>query len=61
MDEPQNWRARACAVVVAAAYTFALARVAGGLVLLPAPIFPLTAIGIADHLSERRAEQAADR
>jgi hypothetical protein len=61
MDEPQNWRARAWAVVVAAAYTFALARVAGALVLLPAPIFPLTAIGIADHLSERRAEQAADR
>jgi hypothetical protein len=61
MDEPQNWRARAWAVVVAAAYTFVLARVAGGLVLLPAPIFPLTAIGIADHLSERRAEQAADR
>jgi hypothetical protein len=61
MDEPQNWRARAWAVVVAAAYTFALARVAGGLVLLPAPIFPLTAIGIADHLSERRAEQAAER
>jgi hypothetical protein len=61
MDEPQNWRARAWAVVVAAAYTFVLARIAGGLVLLPAPIFPLTAIGIADHLSERRAEQAAER
>lgn len=61
MDEPQNWRARAWAVVVAAAYTFMLARVAGGLVLLPAPIFPLTAIGVADHLSERRAEQAAER
>jgi hypothetical protein len=30
-------------------------------VLLPAPIFPLTAIGIADHLSERRAEQEAAR
>lgn len=60
MDEPENWRARAWAVVVAAAYTFVLARVAGGLVLLPAPIFPLTAIGIADHLSERRAEQAAE-
>jgi hypothetical protein len=59
MDEPQNWRARALGVLVASAYTFVLARVAGGLVLLPAPIFPLTAIGIADHLSERRAEQAA--
>ncbi|HKA85407.1 MAG TPA: hypothetical protein VKD21_16160 [Acidimicrobiales bacterium] len=61
MDEPQNWRARALGVVVAAAYTLVLARLAGGLVLLPAPIFPLTAIGVADHLSERRAEQDAAR
>jgi hypothetical protein len=61
MDDPQNWRARALGVLVASAYTFVLARVAGGLVLLPAPIFPLTAIGIADHLSERRAEQEAAR
>jgi hypothetical protein len=58
MDEPQNWRARAWAVVVASVYTLVLVRTAGALVLLPAPIFPLTAIGIADHLSERRAEQA---
>jgi hypothetical protein len=61
MDEPQNWRARAWAVVVASVYALVLVRTAGALVLLPAPIFPLTAIGIADHLSERRAEQAADR
>jgi hypothetical protein len=61
MDDPQNWRARAWAVVVASVYTLVLVRVAGALVLLPAPIFPLTAIGIADHLSERRAEQAAGR
>ena len=59
MDDPQNWRARAWAVVVASVYTLVLVRTAGALVLLPAPIFPLTAIGIADHLSERRAEQAA--
>ena len=58
MDYPQNWRARALAVLVASVYTLVLVRVAGALVLLPAPIFPLTAIGIADHLSERRAEQA---
>jgi len=61
MDYPQNWRARAWAVVVASVYTLVLVRTAGALVLLPAPIFPLTAIGIADHLSERRAEQAAGR
>jgi hypothetical protein len=61
MDYPQNWRARALAVLVASVYTFVLARLGGALVLLPAPIFPFTAIGVADHLSERRAEQAADR
>jgi hypothetical protein len=61
MDDPENWRARAVGVLVAAMYTFLLARLAGGFVLLPAPIFPLTAIGVADHLSERRAEQAAER
>ena len=60
MDYPQNWRARAWAVVVASVYTLVLVRTAGALVLLPAPIFPLTAIGIADHLSEHRAEQAAE-
>jgi hypothetical protein len=28
-------------------------------VLFPAPIFPFTALGIADHLAERRAERTA--
>ena len=59
MDDAENWRARALAVLVASVYTLVLVRVAGALVLLPAPIFPLTAIGVADHLSERRAEQTA--
>lgn len=53
-DEGHSWRARAVAIVVAAAYTLVLVRVASVLALLPAPIFPLTAIGIADHISERR-------
>lgn len=53
-DLPHNWKARAIGVVVAAVYTFVLVRLAGAMVLLPAPVFPLTAIGIADHLSERR-------
>lgn len=56
MDGPHNWRARALGVLVAALYTFVLVRVAGAIVLLPAPVFPLTAIGFADHMSERRAE-----
>src|SRR5918994_3920717 len=56
MDDPQNWRARSLGVLVASVYALVLVRVAGAMVLLPAPIFPLTAIGIADLLSERRAE-----
>lgn len=58
-DPDSTTRSRALAVLVAALYTFVLVRLAGGLVLLPAPIFPFTALGVADHLSERRAEQAA--
>ena len=56
-EDDQTVRARALAVLFAAVYTFVLVRVAGGLVLLPAPIFPFTAIGIADHLSERNRER----
>lgn len=53
-DADHNWRARALAVVFAVAYTYVLVRMASSLALLPAPIFPFTAIGVADHLSERR-------
>ena len=60
-DPDSTTRSRVLAVVVAAVYTFVLVRMAGGLALLPAPIFPFTAIGIADHLAERAAERAADR
>lgn len=53
--EPEHgWRARALAVAFAVVYTFVLVRAASSLVLLPAPVFPFTAIGLADHLSERR-------
>lgn len=57
LDVDHTVRARALAVVVATAYTFVLVRLAGGIVLLPAPIFPFTALGIADHLSERARER----
>ena len=40
--------------------TFKLGALPAGWVL-PAPIFLLTAIGVADHLSERKAEQTADQ
>jgi hypothetical protein len=58
MDEPQNRRARAVAVTFASLYTMIMLLLAGPIVLLPAPVFPLTAIGIADHLAERAAERA---
>ncbi len=53
-DVDHNWRARALAVAFAVVYVFVLVRMASALALLPAPIFPFTAIGVADHLSERR-------
>lgn len=57
-DLPHDWRPRAVGVLLAATYTFVLARTISGLVVLPAPIFPLTAIGIADHWSERRGRSS---
>jgi hypothetical protein len=57
MDEGHSWRARALAVVVASVYVFVLVRTAGPIVLLPAPVFPFTGIGVADHLAERRHER----
>jgi hypothetical protein len=50
----QSWRPRAVAVAVASAYTFVLVRTAGAITLLPAPVFPFTALGVADHLAARR-------
>jgi hypothetical protein len=59
-DDAHATRARVIAVAIAAAYTFALVRTIGAVALLPAPVFPLTAIGMADHLAERRAERAVE-
>ena len=52
-------RLRAAAVGVAAAYCFVLARTAGPVVLVAAPVFPFTALGLADHLSAWRLQRAA--
>lgn len=54
-DPLHTWKSRAVAVCIAAAYAFVLARVAGAAVLLGAPIFPFTSVGIADHIVERRS------
>jgi hypothetical protein len=53
-DAAHNWRARAVAVTAASLYTFVLIRTVGAPALLVAPVFPLTGIGIADHISEWR-------
>ncbi|HVM51801.1 MAG TPA: hypothetical protein VM262_01265 [Acidimicrobiales bacterium] len=58
-DEPHTSRSRALAVAVVSVYVFVLARTAGDLVLLAAPVFPFTALGVADHLAERRADRAS--
>ncbi len=54
-DEGHRLRPRVIAVIVATAYTFVLVRMAGDIALLAAPVFPFTALGLADHFSEGRA------
>lgn len=58
-DDPHTTRARVWAVVIASAYTFTLVRTIGAPALVPAVAFPLTALGLADHLSERRRERSS--
>ena len=60
-DEGHTWKSRAIAVAIASVYAFLIVRMATGLGLLVAPILPLTAIGVADHLAERRQEREASR
>lgn len=61
-DLAHDWRVRAGAVAVAAGYSFVLARVAGPVVLVAAPIFPFTGLGLADHAAEWwRARDASVR
>lgn len=57
-DLGHDRRLRVLAVAVAAAYSFVLARVAGPVVLVAAPIFPFTSLGLADHLAEWRRTRA---
>jgi hypothetical protein len=59
MDDAHTVKSRAAGVAIAAVYTFVLIRTAGVITLLPAPVFPLTAIGLADLWAERQAARAA--
>lgn len=58
-DHDGATRPRALAVAVAAAYTYVLARLAGPIVLVSAPAFPFTAVGIADLLVLRARARVA--
>lgn len=58
-DPPETTKARVVAVTIATVYTFVLVRTAGPIALMSAPVFPFTAIGLADHLTVRRAERDA--
>src|SRR4029079_19547966 len=58
-DLAHSWKARALAVLVATLYTYVTLRIAGDLVLIVAPALPFTALGIVEHLTERREERRA--
>lgn len=58
-EAAHDWRIRAAAVILAAAYVFVLVRLAGPVALMAAPVLPLTGIGVADHWAERRAATRA--
>jgi hypothetical protein len=59
-DLAHNWKSRALAVIAASAFVFVLLRIAPAVGLLLAPALPLTAIGLADHVSERRQERRSE-
>jgi hypothetical protein len=58
-DAEHSWRLRALAVAFATVYAFVMIRAAGDLVLLVAPALPFTALGVVDHIAERRADRRA--
>jgi hypothetical protein len=59
LDLSHSVKARIIAVVAVTVYCFFLLRTVSGLALLIGPALPFTSLGIADHLSERRAERSA--
>jgi hypothetical protein len=51
-------RARAFGVASATAFVFVLVRIAPEVAVVLTPILPFTAVGVADHLLDRRREEA---
>jgi len=58
-DAAHSIRLRAGAVVIASIYVFVLVRIAGPVALIAAPVFPFTALGLADHYAEWRLARHA--
>jgi hypothetical protein len=58
MDLGHSWRTRALAVAAATAFVFLLVRLSPDVAVVLTPILPFTAIGVADHLLDRRREEA---
>lgn len=54
LDVAHSRRLRAGGIAIAAAYSFVLVRIAGPVALVAAPVFPFTALGLADHFAEWR-------
>jgi len=59
MDLVHTWKSRAVAVVIVTLWVAMSIRVIPQVALLLTPVLPFTSIGVADHLQERRTEQAA--
>jgi len=59
-DLLHSWKTRALAVLAVSAFAYISVRSMGAAGLLLAPVLPFTALGVADHLSERKTEAAAD-
>jgi hypothetical protein len=57
-DLSHSMKVRVIAVVATTVYCFVLLRVASEVALLIGPALPFTCLGIADHVSERRAGRA---
>ena len=59
-DLQHSLKARMIAVAAVSVYCFFLLRTVSEVALLIGPALPLTSLGIADHLSERRSERSSD-
>lgn len=58
MDLAHTLRYRVIAVLAVSLYCFILLRTVSEVALLIGPALPFSALGVADHLSERRAERS---